>query len=122
MVEFLDPLPHRDLADFYRAADVLVLPSRSESFGLVAAEAQSCGLPVVAARVGGLEHVVDHGRSGLLVHGWDPVDHAEAISSVLDDPPLAESLSAGAVDWSARFSWEATANRFLELYQGAVSR
>lgn len=122
VVEFLDPLPHRDLPDFYRAADVLVLPSRSESFGLVAAEAQSCGLPVVAARVGGLEHVVDHGRSGLLVHGWDPVDHAEAISSVLDDPSLAASLAEGAVDWSARFSWEATANRFLELYQGAVGR
>ena len=122
VVEFLDPIPHRDLPDYYRASDLLVLPSRSESFGLVAAEAQSCGLPVVASRVGGLEHVVYHGRSGLLVDGWDPGDHAAAMCQLLADPGLAASLSAGAVDWSARFSWEATANRFLELYEGAVSR
>jgi D-inositol-3-phosphate glycosyltransferase len=121
-VSFLPPVPHAHLADFYRAADALVLPSRSESFGLVAAEAQACGLPVVAARVGGLAHVVDDGRSGLLVEGWGPADHAAALARVLDDPALAHSLSEGAIAWSERFSWDATANRFLELYQGAVSR
>ncbi len=122
VVEFFDPMPHRDLPDYYRAADLLVLPSRSESFGLVAAEAQSCGLPVVASKVGGLEHVVYHGRSGLLIDGWNPTDHAAAMSQVLADSELAASLSVGAIEWSARFSWEATANRFLELYEGAVSR
>ncbi len=121
-VEFRRPLPHSDLADLYRAADLLTLPSRSESFGLVAAEAQACGLPVVAAKVGGLPHVVSHGESGLLVEGWEPADHAEAMLNVLEDRALAGRLSAGAVVWSERFSWEATTNRYLELYEGAVSR
>ncbi len=115
-VHFVDPVPHRQLADYYRAADVLLLPSRSESFGLVAAEAQTCGIPVVAARVGGLEDVVSDGVSGILVDGWDPVGYAIAMEKVIGDGGLA----AGALEWSERFSWEATANRFLELYEGAV--
>jgi D-inositol-3-phosphate glycosyltransferase len=85
-VTMVAPVPHVDLAVHYRAADALVLPSRSESFGLVAAEAQACGLPVVATRVGGLVHVVSHERSGLLVDGWDPADHAEAVLSIIVRP------------------------------------
>lgn len=122
VVDFHEAVPHSELAEFYRAADVVMVPSRSESFGLVAAEAQSCGVPVVAARVGGLEHVVADGRSGLLVDGWDPEDHANAVIRVLSDPKLSARLSAGALRWSERFSWDSTANRFLELYEGAVSR
>ena len=121
-VEFRAPVPHDDLADHFRAADLLLLPSRSESFGLVAAEAQSCGLPVVAARTGGLEHVVRHGLSGLLVDGWDVADHAAAALSVLTDPLLERKLREGAVEWSQRFSWDATANRFFELYTGVLER
>jgi D-inositol-3-phosphate glycosyltransferase len=122
VVDFHPPVPHVELAEYYRAADVVMLPSRSESFGLVAAEAQSCGVPVVAARVGGLEHVVSDGRSGILVEGWDPVDHAAAVVSIVTDPDLASRLSAEALRWSERFSWDSTANRFLELYEGAVHR
>lgn len=122
VVRFVDPVPHPDLADLYRAADVLVLPSRSETFGLVAAEAQACGLPVVAARVGGLVHVVEDGVSGLLVDGWDPADHAAAIGRVLEDDALRAALGRGAVEHAERFSWEATAHRFLELYEGALDR
>jgi D-inositol-3-phosphate glycosyltransferase len=121
VVEFLDPVPHPRLAHLYRAADVLVLPSRSETFGLVAAEAQACGLPVVAANVGGIPHVVSDGESGLLVDDWDPAAHADAIIRVMCDPVLADALSAGAIKWAERFSWEATANRFLELYEGALA-
>ncbi|MFO7547556.1 MAG: glycosyltransferase [Acidimicrobiia bacterium] len=121
-VEFVDPVPHDVLVDYYRGADALVLPSRSESFGLVAAEAQASGLPVVAARVGGLVHVVDDGATGVLVDGWDPVGYAAALEKVLTDPGLAASMSAAAVVWSERFSWEATANRLLELYDGVVRR
>jgi len=121
-VRFVPPVPHADLADYYRAADVLLLPSRSETFGLVAAEAQACGLPVVAARVGGLAHVVSDGESGLLVDGWDPPGYAAAVRSILDDPALAARLRVGAVRWAQRFSWEATTRRFLELYRGAVAR
>ena len=121
-VEFRAPVPHDDLADHYRAADLLLLPSRSESFGLVAAEAQSCALPVIAARTGGLAYVVADELSGLLVEGWDPADHAAAALRVLTDPLLEKQLGDGAVEWSQRFSWEATANRFLELYAGARDR
>ncbi len=121
-VEFRDPVPHDDLADHYRAADLLLLPSRSESFGLVAAEAQSCGLPVVAARAGGLEHVVCDRMSGLLVDGWDPADHAAAALSILTDAVLSDRLRDGALEWSKRFSWDATADRFLELYAGVSDR
>lgn len=117
-VHFLPPVPHRELASYYRAADVLVAPSRSESFGLVAVEAQACGLPVVAAAVGGLEHVVADGESGLLVPGWDPGDYAAALRRVLTDPALAARLSAGARVQAEGFSWPATADRLLELYSG----
>ncbi|HSJ27036.1 MAG TPA: glycosyltransferase, partial [Acidimicrobiia bacterium] len=121
-VEFRAPVPHDDLADHYRAADLLLLPSRSESFGLVAAEAQSCGLPVVAARSGGLAHVVADGMSGLLVDGWEPADHAAAALSILTDRSREEALRAGALEWSQRFSWKATVDRFLELYSGVRRR
>ena len=122
VVDFHAAVPHGELAEYYRAADVVMIPSRSEAFGLVAAEAQSCGVPVVAARVGGLEHVVADDLSGILVDGWDPEDHAAAVVSVLSDPELSARLSAGALRWSERFSWDSTANRFLELYEGAVHR
>jgi D-inositol-3-phosphate glycosyltransferase len=117
-VHFVPPQPHRSLNRFYRAADVLVVPSRSETFGLVAAEAQACGLPVVAAAVGGLPYVVADGRSGLLVEGHDPVRWAAAIDTVLGDDALAAEFSANAVEFSERFSWPATAERLLELYAG----
>jgi len=119
-VDFRGPVPHHDVADAYRAADALVVPSRSESFGLVAAEAQSCGLPVVAARVGGLAHAVADGESGYLVSSWDPADFAAAVARILDDPAIAAELSAGAVEQARRFSWSQTTERLLELYQGIV--
>lgn len=118
---FVPAQPHDQLAEFYRAANVVVMPSRSESFGLVAAEAQACGVPVLAARVGGLEYVVDDGVSGFLIDGWDGSVWADAISRVLDDPDLAAELSAGALANAEKFSWSATANRLLELYAGIVS-
>ena len=117
---FVPAQPHDQLAEFYRAADVLVMPSRSESFGLVAAEGQACGVPVVATRVGGLEYVVDDGVSGYLLDSWDPEIWAATISRILDNPALAEQLSAGAVANADKFSWSATANRLLELYAGIV--
>jgi D-inositol-3-phosphate glycosyltransferase len=114
-------VPHRDLPAYYRAADILVVPSRSESFGLVAAEAQACGLPVVAAAVGGLAHAVADGVSGILVDGWDPADWAAALRRVVTDPALASRLSAGAREQAERFSWPATADRLLELYSGLLA-
>lgn len=117
-VHFVNPQPHDQLAGFYRAADVLTMPSRSESFGLVAAEAQACGLPVVASRVGGLPFVVHHEGSGLLVKGHDPADHARAIDRILSDRDLAQKLSEGGIFKSREFSWPKTVDRLLELYSG----
>jgi D-inositol-3-phosphate glycosyltransferase len=119
-VEFLAPVPHVQLADYYRAADCLILPSRTESFGLVAAEAAACGLPVVAARVGGLEYIVIDGQTGFLVDGWDPIGYAEPLVRLLEDPTLASEIGEKAVGESERFSWAATADRFLELYHGIL--
>ena len=85
-VMLFPPQPQARLADFYAAADVVLVPSRSESFGLVALEAQACGTPVVAAKVGGLRYVVEDGVDGFLVSGHDPTDHAERMLGVLNDP------------------------------------
>ncbi|MCB2223854.1 MAG: glycosyltransferase [Actinobacteria bacterium] len=120
-VRFSPPMPHDHLPAAYRAADVVVAPSRSESFGLVAAEAQACGVPVVASRVGGLAHIVEDGATGFLVDGWDPAGYAAAIGRILADPALAASMAAAAEERSARFSWSATADRFLSLYEGMAA-
>lgn len=117
-VDFRPPLAHQRVRDVYRAVDVMVVPSRSESFGLVAAEAQACGTPVVAAAVGGLPFVVADERSGYLVDGHDPDAYAGAISRILSDPDTAAHLSEGAARNSLRFSWEGTAERMLQLYDG----
>ncbi len=119
-VEFRGPMPHDAVADVYRAADVVAVPSRSESFGLVAAEAQAAGTPVVAAKVGGLAYSILDGVSGSLVVGDDPAAWAAAIGGILDDPGTRARLSAGALEHARTFSWEATADRLLELYRGVV--
>jgi D-inositol-3-phosphate glycosyltransferase len=120
-VRFFDPEPHTVLADHYRAADVVVVPSRSESFGLVAAEAQACGTPVVASNIGGLPYVVNASESGLLVDDNDPRAFAVALGAILDHESFSARLSDGAVAFSQKFSWDATAVRLLELYEGITS-
>ncbi len=121
-VHFVPTQPHTALARFYQAADVLIVPSRSETFGLVAAEAQACGLPVVAASVGGLPYAVADGETGLLVEGHEPDGFAVALTKILEDPSLAAQMSTDAVAFSERFSWPATADRLLELYAGIQPR
>jgi D-inositol-3-phosphate glycosyltransferase len=111
------PQPQAKLADFYAAADVVLVPSRSESFGLVALEAQACGTPVVAAAVGGLRYVVQDGRSGFLVEGHDPADHADRLLQVLRDRPLAVRLGAEAARLARGFTWDATATALLDVYE-----
>jgi len=117
-VTFVDRQPHAHLSAYYRAADALVMPSRSETFGLVAAEAQACGLPVVASAVGGLNFVVADGLSGFLVDGQEPADVAEGLIRILDDRAIAERLRSGAIEHAEQFSWSATADRLIELYSG----
>jgi D-inositol-3-phosphate glycosyltransferase len=111
------PQPQSKLADFYAAADVVLVPSRSESFGLVALESQACGTPVVAAKVGGLRYVIDDGRTGFLVEGHDPSDHADRLLHVLRDDRLHRSLGAEAARRAPRFTWDATADEVLSVYR-----
>ncbi|WP_456876321.1 D-inositol-3-phosphate glycosyltransferase [Geodermatophilus sp. SYSU D00710] len=118
LVRFLPPQPPERLALHYRAADVAVVPSHNESFGLVALEAQACGTPVVAAAVGGLPTAVRDGVSGVLVAGRDPGAYAAAIRSVLARRPL---LAAGARRHAADFSWDRTADALVAAYASAAA-
>ena len=89
----MPPQPHHLLSTYYRAADVVLVPSRSESFGLVALEAAACGTPVVAAAVGGLLTLVDHGHTGFLVAGRDPEVFAAYTDELLDNDRLAAEMA-----------------------------
>lgn len=120
VVRFVPPVAQSELADWCAAATLVAVPSYNESFGLVAAEAQASGTPVVAAAVGGLPTVVRDGHSGLLVDTHEPQDWAHAIRRVLREPGLRDRLAAGAVEQAAHFSWERTADRTLEVYRKAA--
>jgi D-inositol-3-phosphate glycosyltransferase len=117
VVRFVPPQGPAALADHYRAADVAVVPSHNESFGLVALEAQACGTPVVAAAVGGLPTAVADGVSGVLVDGHDPADYAAAIRKVVEQR---EVLSVGARQHAECFSWDRTAGSLVEAYTAAM--
>jgi D-inositol-3-phosphate glycosyltransferase len=119
-VRFVAPRPHDQLADFYRAADVCVVPSRTESFGLVALEAAACGTPVVAANVGGLRFLVDHGVTGYLVDGREPRAFAELIDRVLRED--SDVMRAQAVARSARYRWSIAAARLRRHYDDLAAR
>lgn len=121
-VWFIEPQPHHALSTYYRAADVCLVPSRAESFGLVALEAAACGTPVVAAAVGGLRTLVDHGRSGYLIDGRGPAIYAAHIDQILADRSLAGQLSRNAVAVAAQYTWSITAARLRRLYSDVRSR
>ncbi|PWW22650.1 D-inositol-3-phosphate glycosyltransferase [Geodermatophilus normandii] len=118
LVRFLPPQPPERLALHYRAADVAVVPSHNESFGLVALEAQACGTPVVAASVGGLRTAVRDGVSGVLVEGRDPAAYAAAVRAVLERREL---MGAGARRHAAAFSWDRTADALVEAYASSAA-
>jgi len=120
VVRFVPPVSRTELVDWYAAASVVCVPSYNESFGLVAVEAQAVGTPVVAAAVGGLTTVVRDGGSGLLVAGHDPADYARALERIVLAPQLREKLSRGALAQAARFGWDRTADRTVEVYRRAA--
>jgi D-inositol-3-phosphate glycosyltransferase len=121
-VQFIAPQPHGRLALYYRAADVCLVPSRSESFGLVALEAAACGTPVVAADVGGLSTLVQHGVSGFVVEGRDPEAYASYVARLLDDRPMARQMSDQAVALANTYRWSITAARLRRLYADLTAR
>jgi D-inositol-3-phosphate glycosyltransferase len=115
-VLWLGPKPHESLPPFYRAADAVLVCSHSESFGLTALEAHACGTPVIGTAVGGLSHIVDHGRSGWLLETRDPVVFAARLKELLTAPLLSAAFSRRAIARASRFSWDAAADQLLELY------
>ncbi|GAA4411096.1 D-inositol-3-phosphate glycosyltransferase [Fodinibacter luteus] len=119
LVRFVPPVDRATLAQWYRAADVVPVPSHSESFGLVAVEAQACGTPVVAADVGGLPTAV--GPGGVLVVGHDTADWATAISGVVLDPDRRAGLARASAEHAAGFGWARTAQRLAEVYADAMT-
>ncbi len=121
VVRFAPPVSRAELADWYRAADLVAVPSHSESFGLVAVEAQACGTPVVAARVGGLPTVVADGATGVLVDGHDPQVWAKELGALLDDPLHRRRLGAAAAVAARRFGWDATVDALLDVYTRAIA-
>ena len=122
VIEFMPPVPHEELSDWYRASDLVCVPSYSESFGLVALEAQACGTPVVATAIGGLRTAVADGISGSLVDGHDPRAWSAVISRLLMEPERRLLLSMGAVEHASQFGWDATARGTLDVYDRVLSK
>jgi D-inositol-3-phosphate glycosyltransferase len=120
-LRFMQPVDHSELPELYRAADVVIVPSASESFGLVALEASACGTPVVATAVGGLRTIVRDGESGYLVPSRDGQSFAMAISRVLADPGAQHRLGANAVRLAHRFPWARTTDGILEALASVMA-
>ena len=121
-VDFVGSVAHHELPYFYSAADVCVMPSYSESFGLVALEAQACGCPVVASGVSGLRSVVRDEVSGYLIDEHDPAAYAERIGRLLADRELAQQMGRRGSLLAQRFSWNRTADRLEGLFDHVVER
>ena len=121
VVRFAPPVPRTDLPQWYRASDLVCVPSYSESFGLVALEAQACGTPVVATAVGGLRTAVADGISGVLVDGHDPRAWSSVLARLLQEPQRRVLLSMGAIEHASHFGWDATSRGTLDIYDRVLS-
>jgi D-inositol-3-phosphate glycosyltransferase len=121
-VTFVPPQPHELLSSYYRAADCAVVPSRSESFGLVALEASACGTPVVAAAVGGLTTLVEDGRNGYLVEPEDVSGFAKRVAAIVVDPIHQADLGAAGHEMASHYTWATAAARLRHLYSDLTSR
>jgi D-inositol-3-phosphate glycosyltransferase len=121
LIRFIPPAGRPTLAQWYQAADLTVVPSHSESFGLVAVESQACGTPVIAAKVGGLRTAVADGLSGVLIPGHDPADYARAISELLGDPARLAGMAIAARAHAEQFGWAGTTAGLMSTYGKALA-
>jgi len=121
IVRFKPPNDRQTLVDWFRAADITVVPSHSESFGLVAIESQACGTPVVASAVGGLRTAVNHNVSGVLIDGHSVSSYAHTLASLLRNPARLDDLAKGARLHAATFGWESTTVGLLDSYRTAIT-
>jgi D-inositol-3-phosphate glycosyltransferase len=121
-IAFLGAKAQDTLPYYYSAADVLVVPSHYESFGMVALEAMACGTPVIASKVGGLSLSVQDGVTGYLVPDRDPMSLAGRIEWILSNPQLAAVIGQQASEWARRFRWPSVANRIQEIYEEVLNQ
>jgi D-inositol-3-phosphate glycosyltransferase len=119
-VLFRGSQPREMLPHYYNAVDVCVVPSRYESFGLVAVEAMACGTPIVASRVGGLRFTIEDEVSGLLVPHSDPAELSTALRTALTDHDLRSRMRVGARQAAIRFSWQTITSEVLRVYEQSV--
>ena len=122
LIRFEPPSSREELVTWYRAADLTVVPSYSESFGLVAIESQACGTPVVASAVGGLKTAVADGVSGRLIQGHNPIAFSHVLNQLLMNPTLRAELSAGSRMHAAAFGWENTTSGLINSYELALNK
>ncbi|WP_333761992.1 D-inositol-3-phosphate glycosyltransferase [Streptomyces sp. IBSBF 2390] len=120
VVRFQPPVGQEQLADWFRAASLLVMPSYSESFGLVAIEAQAAGTPVLAAAVGGLPVAVRDGGTGFLVSGHDPAEYARVLRRFADQPSLCTTMGEAAARHAESFGWDTAAAATADVYTAAT--
>ena len=116
-VDFVGRVDHEELPVYYNAADVCVVPSFYESFGLAALESMACGTPVVATRVGGLSTIVEHGRTGYLKPWRCPEAFAGSLEMILSSKRLQQSMGRAARRTAEGMSWDAVAARVAEVYE-----
>ena len=121
-VRFVSPQPHELLSTYYRAADVCLVPSRTESVGLAALAAAACGTPVVGSAVGGLLTLVDHGKTGFLVEGRDPSRFAAYAAELVTRPELARATGEAAARVARRYTWSIAAGRLRRLYRDLTQK
>jgi D-inositol-3-phosphate glycosyltransferase len=121
LIDIHDPVPHALLSDYYRAADVVIVPSRTESFGLVALEAEACGTPVVASDVGGLRTAVSDGVTGTLVASDAPEAFAAALGEILGNEPRRRAMGDAGARFARRYDWRRAAEGLLEVYESLLA-
>jgi D-inositol-3-phosphate glycosyltransferase len=121
IITFLGKRSQDTLPYYYSAADVVVMPSHYESFGMVALEAMACGTPVVASQVGGLAYLIQDGVTGYHVRDQDPEELAERLIDILDNDALKFEMSRNAVDYAAQFSWQQIVDRIVGVYKSVIA-
>jgi D-inositol-3-phosphate glycosyltransferase len=122
VVTFLGAQDQDTLQYYYAAAEMVVMPSDYESFGMVALEAMACGTPVIASDVGGLAHLVRHGRTGYRVAARDPGALAEKIARLITDEGLRRRMGQRASCWAEAYSWRLIADQIVAVYDEVLSR
>jgi D-inositol-3-phosphate glycosyltransferase len=121
MILFMGKKDQNTLQYYYSAAEVVVMPSNYESFGMVALEAMACGTPVVATQVGGLQHLVQNGVTGFTVPHDDLLALEESLTQLICKPELRAQMSRNSIEYAKTYSWDVITPRIIELYKNSIN-